>query len=278
MNSEKTLRLGLIGRDISYSLSPRIHQWGLVTLGLYGEYRLYDIKADEIPSLLRSSEWDGLNVTVPHKTLVAGLCNILTEEARLSQSVNVLFRREGKIWGNTTDGKGFLCALNRLVEHPISVRRVLIIGSGGAARAVLLSLGRHSAIEHVVVASRNPEQTERNLALMKANCTVVSLEQAASELIEYDLVVQATPVGSAQVQGLPLPQPFRFAPIAHVMDLIYSPRKTEFLRLAESNGCRVQNGLLMLIGQAAASFKLWTNIPFPLERAMKELLPELEVA
>ncbi|MDD5088189.1 MAG: shikimate dehydrogenase [bacterium] len=273
MSRERFYRLGLIGRNISHSLSPRIHQWALAVVGLRGEYVLHDVDIEGARAVVRSSEWEGLNVTIPHKSALSASCNSLSETARRASSVNTLVRRAGDIIGDSTDGAGFLFALRRFADERNSFDKVLVIGGGGAARAILAALRDAGPTTNVFVAVRSPERARiagPQLFSKDAKLELISLERAAERLRSFDLIVQATPTES------PLPLPLRFHPGACVMDVICAPRRTEFLQIAGMHGARVQNGLAMLIGQAAVSFKIWTGVEFPRDRAMHELLPELE--
>lgn len=275
MSRERFYRFGLLGRNISYSLSPRIHQWALVETGQRGEYVLHDADISRACGLVRSQAWDGLNVTIPHKSAIIECCDSLTDAARRAHSVNMLFRRDGEIVGDSRDGVGFLFALRELAGEQSSFERVLVIGGGGAARAILAALLDSCVTSDISVAVRNPQRACRdcaNLLAEDARLEIISLEHAAEILPAFEMIVQATP------SEFPLPSPLRFKRNACVMDLMYSPRKTEFLRIAQKQGARVQNGLPMLIGQAAVSFEMWTGEIFPRERAMRELLPELESA
>jgi len=243
--------------------------------GQRGEYVLHDVDVEHARDLIRSSEWNGLNVTIPYKSAIMEVCDSLTDTACRARSVNTLFRRDGKIVGDSADGAGFLFALREIAGEQPRFERVLVIGGGGAARAVVASLFDSRATPEISVAARDPGRAMRdceNLFTENSHLEIISLEQAAEILPSFDVIVQATPVES------PLPSALRFMPDACVMDLIYAPRKTEFLRTAEEQGARVQNGLPMLIGQAAVSFEMWTGEQFPRERVMRELLPELESA
>lgn len=259
-------RLGLLGENISYSLSPLIMDWAFEQTGIEGEYRLYDVACSELSLELQRSDWHGLNVTVPHKTAVFQACEAYSERASGSRAVNTLFRKNGLLWGDNTDIVGFAYVLqDRLKVMAAPPKNVLVIGDGGAARAIHNVVKEQMPQAKITFASRQP----------KSECRAITLPEASENLDRFDLVVQATPVGSTKVGGLPLPGPLVFQPDAVVIDLVYAPRKTPFLHAAESYTPRIENGLRMLVAQAAASFEIWTGRIFPLEKAMRELLPEL---
>jgi shikimate dehydrogenase len=271
------LKLGILGRNISYSLSPKIFEWGFRQTGIQGEYRIYDYEASAAIELLKSESWDGLNVTVPYKTIAFRSCQGLAERAQRTGSVNALKHDGSRLWGDNTDVAGFRFALEHALDTPREVERILITGNGGAARSVAEVIREVFPHAFVHVAGRDPapevSAAESNWFL---HCQFETCEQAAWELDRFDLIVQCTPVGGQQVPGVPLPGELRFKPRALVFDLIYAPRKTAFLQAAEACSARTENGLVMLIAQAAASFRIWTGTPFPLELALTELLPELQ--
>jgi shikimate dehydrogenase len=131
----------------------------------------------------------------------------------------------------------------------------------------------------LVIASRRPVSAQDRLGDILSWFDVhqiTTAHNAAEQLHTFDLVVQATPVGSASYPGYPLDPPLNFKRNALVMDLLYTPRRTHFLDAAAAFGARTENGLVMLTAQAAASFERWTGLPFPLEQCERELLPELQ--
>ncbi|NUO17831.1 shikimate dehydrogenase [bacterium] len=273
-------RFGLIGEHISSSLSPVLFSWAFQNTGLSGSYTLYDFPRRLARSFLLQARisWDGMNVTAPHKDLAFSLCDELTDSALSVQAVNTLVRKQGKLVGHNTDVAGFRYALEQKLEIASRAERVLIIGTGGAARATMLAVAQLLTPTEIAIASRRPaDAADRVSSVLPAPYAPVMLThtKARKRLHEFDIVVQATPVGHLSSPGFPLDPPFAFKPGALVYDLIYSPRKTLFLESAQSFGAVTENGLVMLLAQAAESFQIWTGKPFPLEHAVRELLPEL---
>lgn len=271
------LRLGLVGKNLSYSLSPAIFEWGFRDLGMEGSYLVHDIVQEDLEPLVSSGEWDGLNVTIPYKAVTLRLCHHVSRVARDAGAVNTLCRREQRIWGDNTDLAGFSYALARRIQRGESFHNALVIGSGGAARAVVLALNRGYHRMAITVASRNASRARGRLSefVVSADIAFSSLMNASESLETFDLVVNATPTGGVSCPGSPLTPPLKFSPASLVMDLIYEPRQTLFLQQAEACGARTENGLVMLLAQAAASFQLWSGREFPLHRALTELLPRL---
>lgn len=273
-------RFGLIGEHIASSLSPVLFSWAFQHTGTSGSYTLFDFPRRLARSfLLRARvDWDGLNVTAPHKDLAYTLCDELSDTAQTARAVNSLMRKQGKLYGYNTDVAGFRYALEQKLELVSQADRVLILGTGGAARACLVAIVQVLSPIEIAIASRRPtEALDRIAPVLPApfSPTLLTLTKARKRLHEFDLIVQATPIGHVAQPGFPLEPPFAFKPGALVFDLIYSPRKTLFLEAAASFNAVTENGLVMLLAQAGESYQIWTGKPFPLELAVRELLPDL---
>ncbi|MHB1500337.1 MAG: shikimate dehydrogenase [Candidatus Dormibacteria bacterium] len=263
-----TRQLGLIGSPVGHSPSAAMHRAAFSALGLDWDYRPIEVAAGDLPRAwaeLRASLL-GANVTIPHKMAAADLADRLTPEARASGSVNTLVFAADGVVGATTDGKGFLRALT--AAGLASPGRALILGAGGASRAVaqaLLSVGCE-----VTITARRLEQ-----ALKVRSCLAESVaagvraiameaEPISAQLAECDLLVNATPLGSQfHLDLCALPVEVRLEPGLTVFDLVYSPQSTELIRRAARAGCRTLGGLDMLVQQAALSLEIWSGLPAP---------------
>ena len=237
------LRCGLLGKVLGHSYSPELHS----LLGPYA-YRLFERTEEELPEFLRSGNWDGLNVTIPYKKTVLPYCDALSDAAKSCGSVNTLVRREGGIWGDNTDFAGFLALVDASGWDP-EEKKVLVLGSGGAAGAVCAALkGRGAA---VTVISRRGEDNYGNLEKhADARC-----------------VVNATPLGMYPENGTS-PLDLRSFPACEaVFDLVYNPARTALLLQAESLGIPGFGGLGMLAAQAVKSSEDFTGVPVPPELA-----------
>jgi shikimate dehydrogenase len=263
-----TTRVALIGDPVSGSVSPQMHRAGFREAGLDWDYRAIRVGSQELPHVfprLRSS-LAGLNVTHPLKESILPLLDRLSGEAERAGSVNtVVFGDE--VWGHSTDGAGFVSALRRSADR--DPRRAVILGTGGAARAVAEALTGLGA--DVTMYGRNVWAGTR-----LAGDLGVSFAGPAGEggdggsLPAADLLVNATPVGGgADPEALPVPASWALHEGLTVFDLVYRPRRTALLRLAETAGCRTVEGIEMLIEQGALSFEVWTGRPGPVE-AMRE--------
>ncbi len=205
----------------------------------------------------------GLSVTMPHKEEVAGAVTLRTELAERLGAVNCVINQDGSWLGDSTDGDGLLASLARGGRFVAEGRRCLVVGAGGAARAVVAALGDAGASE-VVVVNRTPERA----ALAAALAGPVGRVGAASDATGCDLVVNATPAGMNDVAagppGWPI-DPALLGPGQVVVDLVYHPPLTPWLEAAAAQGATVMNGLGMLVHQAALQIERWTGLEAPVD-------------
>ena len=254
------MHLGLIGHPLGHSLSPKIHTAALRACGLEGEYSLFPIAPEDMQGLkdlltrVRGGEIHGLNVTIPHKQNVISLLDELTPTAQAIGAVNTISMREGKLVGDNTDAPGFLKDLGGLKTSEVS--KVLILGAGGSARAVVYAL-IHDDWD-VTLAARRPEQAQQLAATYHLPITKLPIPD--SQPPTFDLLVNTTPLGmSPNVDTSPWPEHLAFPKDATVYDLVYNPRETKLVRDARAQGLPARTGLGMLIEQAALAFEIWTG-------------------
>jgi shikimate dehydrogenase len=259
-----TRTLGVIGWPVEHSVSPAIHNAAFASLGLDWVYVPLPVRPGRVvPAVagLRELGFAGANVTMPHKSEVAGLMDRRSDHADRLQAVNTIVVGENGLAGHNTDAPGFDRFLRLDVGFDADGRRILLFGGGGAARACALALGLAGAAE-VVVALRDPARDDairRALDGLPVGVRTIPFDDAAG--IEADLVVNATPLGLAGEQ-LPLP---RLGPGQAVVDLIYQPPVTPLLALARDAGAAAFGGLGLLLQQAALSFEIWTGQVAPLD-------------
>jgi shikimate dehydrogenase len=259
-----TALLGVLGHPVGHSLSPAMHNAAIDALGLDWVYLALPVPAEELATVVRGLEaigCRGLNVTIPHKQAVAGLCRRLSPLAERVGAVNTLVPLEGGGWlGTNTDVEGFLTPLR---GQSWQGRQALVLGNGGSARAVVAALVELE-LDTITVVGRRPEA----LAAFAADCSswaprlgICTLDRPLEPLLAAaDLVVNTSPVGMNSDQ-CPL-SPGQLAvlrPLTTVYDLIYVPRPTRLLREAAARGCRTIDGLTMLVQQGAASLRLWSG-------------------
>ena len=260
--SAATRVAGVIGDPVRHSLSPVLFNAAFAVLRLDWVYVAFEVPAGrgvDALSAVRSLDLAGLNVTMPHKTDVAEACDDLTPDAEALRSVNtVVPLGGGRLLGDSTDGEGFVRSL-RDAGHDPGGRRVLLLGAGGAARAVALALGREGSA--VTVAARRADAAEAAAALAPAG-EAVGWDSARLLAADADLIVNATPVGMSD-GGLP--------PVWDVLhsgqvvaDLVYYPLDTPLLRAARAAGAEAVGGLGMLVHQAALALERWTGERAPI--------------
>ena len=281
--SERRL-VGLIGINIGKSLSPFLHEDAFAAAGVIGHYHLMDVsvlqgrRLEDLLAAARTAGFAGVNVTQPFKEAVIPLLDAVAEEAREIGAVNtVVFDRNGRTTGHNTDCSGFRQAfIEALGEHAARDQAVLLLGSGGAGRAVafaLMSLGVATLKIFDQDLARATGLCADLIARFGAGrCEPVSDPEAAAGSVAG--IVNATPVGMAGNPGVPLPthlvQPAQF-----VADVIYTPIDTEFVLAARTKGCRTMNGGGMCVHQAVDAFRHFTGWAPDVERMRRRFASAL---
>lgn len=251
---------GVIGSPVAHSRSPALHGYWLKRYGIPGHYVPLDIAQADLPEALRMLPrlgFVGVNVTLPHKETILALADIVTDRAALIGAANTLiFRNDGRIYADNTDGTGFIANLRQHAPHWIpSAGPAALFGAGGAARAVVAAL-LEVGVPEVRVANRTRPRAESLRADLGARVTVIDWVQAANMLEDAMCVVNTTSLGMTGKAPFRVPLD-ALNPRALVTDLVYAPLRTDFLQLAEAMGCTTVDGLGMLIHQAAPGFERW---------------------
>jgi shikimate dehydrogenase len=256
----------VIGDPIRHSRSPAIFNAAFAATGLDWVYLAFEVvggRAGAALEAMRVLGVDGLSVTMPHKTDVAALVDELSPQAERLGAVNCVARDGDRLIGHNTDGAGFVASLRTDGGFEPSGRRCVVLGAGGAARAVVLALAEAGAAD-VVVVNRSIDKAEAAATLAGAVGRVAPTTHLAAQLTTADLLVNATPVGmddrsnpidQASLEALPS--------AALVSDLIYRPLVTPLLAGADGRGLRTLGGLGMLVYQAAVAFEHWTGLDAP---------------
>jgi shikimate dehydrogenase len=257
--------VGVLGWPLDHTLSPAIHNAAFRSAGIDWVYLAWPVPPESLEQAiggLRALGATGANVTMPHKRAAIALLDELSDDARALGAVNTVHRVDERLIGHNTDVSGFRDFIEEDAAIAIGGRTVVVIGAGGAARAVVKGLAQFGAGK-VVVLARDPERGAE-VATIAGSIASVEDMSGADDLIEgADLVVNATPVG---MDGRSDPVPgasFRSGQI--VVDLIYSPPTTPLMARARASGAEVWGGLGMLVRQAAGSFLIWTGRQASLE-------------
>ena len=262
-----TNRVVLIGHPVAHSFSGAMQQAAFDALGIDARYELWDRRQIDLAAAvaeLRGDEFLGANVTVPHKEHVVPLIDRMTEDAQATGAVNVISREGKKLIGHNTDVPGFKAALDKLVGRQKMPRNAVVLGAGGAARAVMFSLITEG-FQRVVIFNRHLHKGEalvrhfgRSASHMDLRAMPWHESVLEAELAKTKLLVNATSVGLT-LGETPIPADL-LPPDLLVMDLVYNPPQSQaLLKDAAAARCVIMNGEPMLLQQGALSFELWTG-------------------
>lgn len=263
MSLKKIPLAGVIGSPIAHSKSPQLHAHWLAINSIPGFYIPMDVLADDLETVLRTlprAGFVGVNITVPHKERVLSLADVVTDRATLIGAANTLiFRRDGQIHADNTDGYGFIQNLrqNAPAWNPKS-GPAAVLGAGGAARAVVASL-LEVGVPEILISNRTRVRAEALQAEFGKRLTVVDWVQAGNMLENATTVVNTTSLGMLGHPPLRVPLD-GLRGDALVTDLVYAPLKTRLLVEAEKMGCVVVDGLGMLLHQAVPAFERWFGV------------------
>jgi shikimate dehydrogenase len=254
----EALTFRLIGRGISYSASPAMMNAAFEALGLPHRYVLTDVPAEDVPQVverLRADDAGGANVTVPYKGDVVPLLDEISTTAREANAVNTIVRRGDRLIGHNTDMPATVDVLGRL--RPGGCGHALILGAGGAGRAVQQALGQL--------------EVGRITVLRRSDGSIARLPEVAATA---DLLVNATPVGTGTEES-PVPVS-SLRPDLAVLDLVYRPHPSRLVRDARERGAVAEDGSAVLHGQAWRALELWLERPAPIDIMRQALTRELE--
>ncbi|MCI5095658.1 MAG: shikimate dehydrogenase [Rhodobacteraceae bacterium] len=260
MSEAKIPLAGVIGHPVAHSRSPRLHRHWLNTYGLPGFYVPMDVATQDLETVLRSlpkAGFVGVNVTIPHKEAVMNIADQITDRATLIGAANTLiFREDGKIHADNTDGYGFITNLqDGAPDWKADAGPAVVLGAGGAARAVVASL-LDAGVPEILLTNRTRNRAEALKEEFGKKIKVVEWVQAGNILEGAGLVVNTTSLGMVGKPELRVPLDGLEAHTV-VTDLIYAPLKTGLLQAAEDAGCTTVDGLGMLLHQAVPGFERW---------------------
>lgn len=260
MSHAKIPLAGVIGCPVAHSKSPQLHRHWLKSLGIPGYYVPMHVEADDLEEILRSlpkAGFVGVNITVPHKERALEIADLVTDRATLIGAANTLiFRKDGKIHADNTDGYGFIQNLRQNAPdwHP-EAGPAAILGAGGAARAVVASL-LDVGVPEILISNRTRVRAEALQQEFGRRLTVIDWVQAGNMMDDASTVVNTTSLGMIGSPPLRVPlDGLRKGTV--VTDLVYAPLKTQFLIKAEKMGCITVDGLGMLLHQAVPAFERW---------------------
>ncbi len=281
-----TQLLCLLGDPVEHSLSPLLHNSALENLGLNYTYCAFKVRGEQLREAIngvRALGIKGANITIPHKQRVLPLLDHLSPDARKIGAVNTLLNRRGVLLGFNTDGDGFVESLKREANYQLQGKRVVLLGAGGAARAVAFSL-LEECVSSLTLINRGEKRLELLLSDLKGETPSSELKgftlkdfSPSLQLQESDILINATSVGMSSEEGQPpLVKRKDLHPGLMVVDLVYNPLQTNLLREAERAGARTFGGWGMLLYQAVMGFKKWTRFEPPVEVMKERLLHRLK--
>ena len=274
------IRLGVLGDPVAHSLSPQIQNGALRQAKINMQYARFHILRDELKealNLVRNLDFIGVNLTVPHKIPALEFVDDLDEGARRSGAINTISVEGKKLHGFDTDGSGFSHAIREEFSVDLRDLRVLVLGAGGAARAIAWQCAREDC-ERLVIANRTFEKAKKLVGELHdffvgprvlgpvARLQAIPWDEAAFrfQIANVDLIVNATPLGLSRGDASPIPSRL-LAPHLIVYDTVYLGGRTPLTAAANEAGARSANGLSMLLHQGALAFEIWFKREAPLQ-------------
>jgi shikimate dehydrogenase len=270
-----TLRAFVVGHPIAHSRSPLLHGFWLKQHGIDGTFERIDVTPEDFPQFLMSLEKQGFSggcVTIPHKETAYRLVERRTERAERLRAVNTVWLEDGVLHGDNTDVTGFIENLDVTLgtDWPERHPRALVLGAGGAARAVVAGL-LDRGLERIAIANRSIDKA-RDLAMLDpGRIDVVALDNVPGALAQTDLLVNTTALG---MTGKP-PLEIDLSPLpahAAVADIVYAPLETDLLRQARERGMKAVDGLGMLLYQGVPGFAHWYGVRPQVTPALRALI------
>ena len=257
----------VIGNPIEHSLSPKLHNYWFEKNNIdanYSKRKIDKNKIQEVILEIKDKKLDGINVTVPFKSDVIPFLDTLSEESRITQSVNTIYMDDKKLVGHNTDIKGFEMSLKE-IQFDIKNKSIFILGAGGVVPSIIYALEK-LGVSKIIVSNRTKQKTEN----LKKNFPNIDLVDWGDQP-EFDMIINATSLGLSKEDNIEL----NFNNINNekfFYDVIYNPKETNFLKTGKSLGCKVSNGKMMFIYQAHQAFFIWNKILPEINEEVLELV------
>ena len=287
MISGKTKLTGFFAKPASHSLSPLMHNLAFSHWGIDAVYLAFEVDQTNLRQAvksIRTLDMLGVNVSMPNKTAVLAYLDQLSPEAELIGAVNTIVHQEQRLIGYNTDGMGFVRSVNE-TGHPIKNQKIVVLGAGGAAKAIVVQMALEGAQEITIYKRLNatflPLKEYFAKVSEKTGCPIrlhdyVDESQLALDLSQANLLINATDIGmGSKKDQLPIADVKLLHSQLAVFDLIYSPSETRLIQEAKKMGIKAYNGLGMLIHQGAIAFELWTHREMPVQNIRERLEQEV---
>ena len=267
------LIFGIIGNPVSHSLSPILHNYWFKKYNINAEYKLYEIRENEIKNIikdLKERKINGINVTLPYKNIIIPHLSRTINDAKDTHSVNTIFMdNEGSLIGENTDVYGFQAGYLQTLSGVSSNKKALIIGAGGVAPSIILAL-KKSNINEISLINRT---YEKSLFLKKKfpSIHIARWENFEKEIRKFDIIINATSLGLKKGMDFDVKfEKFKYNLI--YIDTIYNPKQTKMIKFFRSKNIQTSNGLDMLIYQGQKSFYIWNKINPEVDNELINLL------
>jgi shikimate dehydrogenase len=263
----------LLGYPAHHSMGPSIHNTAFEELALPFVYVAQDVAPENLATAIagaRALGYRGLSITMPHKVAALALVDDVDAMARAIGCINTVVNQDGRLIGYNSDGQGALDALGR-AGIEVSGRRILVLGSGGAARAVAMTLamrGQPAELTILGVVADELSRLGQDVAVTTGRAIqtrILDASSLATAMKTTDVLLHCTPIGMTPNTENSVVPPALLRPTLSVFDAVYNPRRTLLLREAAAAGCRVVEGMEMFLGQAMVQFELWTGKPAPIQ-------------
>lgn len=287
MISGKTKLTGFFAKPASHSLSPLMHNLAFSHWGIDAVYLAFEVDQTNLRQAvesIRTLDMLGVNVSMPNKTAVLAHLDQLSPEAELIGAVNTIVHQEQRLIGYNTDGMGFVRSVNE-TGHPIKNQKIVVLGAGGAAKAIVVQMALEGAQEITIYKRLNatflPLKEYFVKVSEKTGCPIrlhdyADESQLALDLSQANLLINATDIGmGSKKDQLPIADVKLLHSQLAVFDLIYSPSETRLIQEAKKMGIKAYNGLGMLIHQGAIAFELWTHREMPVQNIREQLEQEV---
>ena len=282
---EKSYRselVGVFGDPIDENPTVVTIEAGFRALNLNYRYITMLVKKEDLRTAiqaLKALHFKGINLTIPHKVEVLQYLDHIAPDAQIMGAVNTVYIKNGETYGENTDGKGFITSLKE-ADVQLEGKKAVVLGAGGAARAITVELAMAGTRE-IVLVNRGKERGEALAELLnsktKAKAVYVPWEKSYQVPADADLLVNATNIGLYPDTGKPDLDYATVLPSMVVCDVIPNPPQTAFLMQAKAKGCKTLDGLSMLVNQGAIGFELWTGQKAPVREMKKALEEEFQV-
>lgn len=263
---------GVIGNPVEHSLSPAIHNAAFQALGINCVYLAWKVEliGDALRGLRALGNFRGASVTIPHKVSAVPFLDEIEPTARQIGAINTIVEEQGRLIGYNTDATGALRAL-REGGVILTGRRIIVLGSGGAARAIAFALAAESKVDKLILLGVDDKERTALASDLRSKTTLTVEDYFLDEVTlgrtvrDAQVLIHSTPVGMSPRADATCVQATLLHPDLAVMDIVYNPRETRLLKEAKRAGCKTIPGLEMFLNQAVTQFELWTKQPAPVE-------------